>query len=284
MNNENTARKHAVFDIPVLGPLLAECIALVFILGIFGGIGQIIDPDSKSCIPYVLLIVGSLLYLLIHKFWFRPEFKGCLNINRGSTRIFKIIIIAFAAQTVLDLANLFFTGAQVPNLISVIMALSAGFAEEVPFRGIPVSIAMRNCKNKTQIVVISVITSVVFGAIHAFNRLLGADYFGTILQVISASCAGLFFCAVYITTGNLLIPIFFHFVHDMLAFCASNVNMSGVISSISTADYVSSGILAVVQLICAILLLKTDTDEILALWNGLWSKEQVPCTKKDDIA
>ena len=87
-----------------------------------------------------------------------------------------------------------------PAGILFLVSLLAGVGEELLFRGV-IQGGLDGVIGSTAALVIA---SVIFGAMHAVSR----PYF------ILATLMGLYLGWLYVTTGNLLIPILVHFIYD----------------------------------------------------------------------
>ena len=89
-------------------------------------------------------------------------------------------------------------------LISLKM-LGVGFSEEILFRSFLMKAIMN--KNSTAAIIIS---GVVFGAVHIFNLLFGADTVMTLAQVAYATALGFMFSMFFYRTDNIIPCIICH--------------------------------------------------------------------------
>lgn len=98
-------------------------------------LGQMVPP-----LPYYYIIAAfGIIALLIHKWWFRPSFKGCTrlkNFGEGLKMFSPLIIYALVTPLLVKLTGDRFDAGQI-NLGNLGMALMAGITEEVIFRAIP---------------------------------------------------------------------------------------------------------------------------------------------------
>lgn len=115
------------------------------------------------------------------------------------------------------------------------MSLSAGVVEEIICRGIPVGNGMRNIKNKTQMIRLVAVTSLVFGVMHLINLLDGAPLDGTISQIIHAAGYGFFDAALYLRTGSVVPPMIVHAVHDFLSIYTPYNDLIAELTATATA-------------------------------------------------
>jgi uncharacterized protein len=89
------------------------------------------------------------------------------------------------------------------RLVWLLVAVSAGVCEEVVFRGWLLSTLHGPLRlNGTLLVLVA---AVIFGLAHIYQRITG---------VLLATLAGILFCALYVATGSLLVPILLHAVVD----------------------------------------------------------------------
>lgn len=89
------------------------------------------------------------------------------------------------------------------RLIWAAVAASAGICEEVVFRGWLLS-ALHGQLGLNGAALVCV-AAAFFGLAHAYQRTTG---------VILTALAGAFFCALYVATGSLLVPIVLHILVD----------------------------------------------------------------------
>jgi membrane protease YdiL (CAAX protease family) len=89
-------------------------------------------------------------------------------------------------------------------LLYAAAAVSAGICEELVFRGWLLSV-LHSPIGLTGTALV-VVAAAIFGAAHLYQKVAG-----TILTAL----AGLLFCALYIATGSLLVPILLHIVIDV---------------------------------------------------------------------
>ncbi|WP_017731315.1 CPBP family intramembrane glutamic endopeptidase [Nafulsella turpanensis] len=91
-----------------------------------------------------------------------------------------------------------------------------GFTEEFFFRGILLPRLIRVFANHRNPVMAGVIfSSLLFGVFHFINLAYGQHFQVTVFQVISASCAGIFFCGLFLITQNIVIPSLIHSLWDV---------------------------------------------------------------------
>jgi membrane protease YdiL (CAAX protease family) len=89
-----------------------------------------------------------------------------------------------------------------------IYMLRPGIWEEVAFRGIILNIQLKKYSQFTSVI----INGIIFGLFHFINLLFGANLYGTLMQVIYASCIGIALSYVYVKTKSLIPCILAHYL------------------------------------------------------------------------
>lgn len=134
--------------------------------------------------------------------------------------------------------------------IIFIFTLAVGFSEEYFFRGI-----ILNILRKDGVMYAIIVSSVLFGLLHATNLLGGANTLYTSLQIIYALCFGLVAAGI-VTLGKSLTPvIIWHFLHDFLAFAMGD-RVHGTSVELSPLMITLSIVQLVVMLAYTVYLLK----------------------------
>jgi membrane protease YdiL (CAAX protease family) len=158
-------------------------------------------------------------------------------------------------------------------MLSLSMGLAAGFYEETLFRAVAVPLGMRYLKSKNRMYYIVFATALVFGLLHIGNVTNGASASVSVIQGIATIFAGFVFIAVYLRTGNVLIPIFMHSIFDYMCFVTDPTLENGIM----TGATVSTGLILalVVEIIAGLwglwLIRPAMKEKIEALWNEKWS-------------
>ena len=93
-----------------------------------------------------------------------------------------------------------------------IFMLIPGIWEEIAFRGVILNLQLKKYSNTTAVI----LNGVIFGLFHLTNLVGGADLYGTLLQVIYASCLGVALAYLYLKTRNLLPCIIIHYSIDSI--------------------------------------------------------------------
>lgn len=226
--------------------------------------------------------LGAVVALLIHRAWFSPEFKGCIRIPKLAEKDLKIGFLCFAAFVLLiDLVG-FFGNEIVFTLPNLGIALMAGIGEEMFVRVLPISVMMRDWMDEKHIPFIAYATAIIFGLIHILNISMGAPVWITVIQVIIAIGLGVFFAAIYLRTGNILLCMIFHTVHDMISFMIVGGTENGVMQTITTFDAVSSVLIGIVATVVGVYLIRGSVrGDIVGVWKERWNVSEETSMDKD---
>lgn len=271
MSKEKKVRKHKVLDHPIAALFLLLLWSMTF-YQVFGVITQGLLGVNFTGFGAA---VGAVIALFIHKAWFSPEFKGAVGKPGFRAKDVKIAFVVFAVMLILmDIANFF--GNEVAFLMASLgTALMAGIGEEMALRVLPMSVMMRDWMDEKHIPFVAYSTSILFGCIHFLNILKGAAVSDTIFQFISAVGIGVIFGAIYLRTGNIVLCMILHAIHDMLAFMVVGAtDASGVILKMSTYDAATAVIVGVVGFVIGTYLIrKSVRSDIVEVWKERWSRK-----------
>ncbi|MDO4488558.1 MAG: CPBP family intramembrane metalloprotease [Eubacteriales bacterium] len=264
-----------IFNRPILAYVIFTAGSMI-ISNIFDIIPAVLEAFTGIRDPGVTQIVVCFLMLLVFKLCNRPYFRGFL-----SFRGFKTFLIYLLAPVLIfsfiNVSNATFGG--VDTIIkAIIMALSAGVAEEVMFRGLGIANWMRIRRDDKAIVQSMVVSGLIFGLMHITNVFFGANLLTSVGQVIYAIGLGMLFAAVYIRTGNLWLGIIAHFIIDFTAFLdAGLVASEGVMTQeINIPSLIFTGIIGIFAGTLAVICLrKKKRPDITALWDNIWSGRSV---------
>ena len=261
--------------------------AVAAILLLFGGMAAVQVGGMFINIPLAMGIPGyasadaagyiivSLIVLWIYKRWFRPEFEGNLRggIPGEGIRLSLFILIYWAVSFPIQFL---FTPAVFgwPTLKTLSLALTAGFTEELAFRGLPVSLLMRQWHEEKRILTIMILTSVIFGGVHITNYFSGADLGSSIMQTIAAAGAGLFFCGIYLRCGNLWVTIGVHTLHDLFCFLdEGGIHDGVVVQEITWFSFLDLAFCIALGVVGIWMVRPSKRAEIRRLWNRKWRIE-----------
>ena len=271
MKKEVKSRKHILCEkAPLVAMFLAAVFALLF-LSIPGLIG--LSEVAGNLASSVLAV----LFMIAYTKWFAPEFKGVFKTSRLATGL-AFVWLAFAFKffgayfvTLAD-SGFYFK----PTVAALAMAIAAGFYEETIFRGVTVPIGMRYFKSEKRVGILVLISSLVFGLMHIGNIVNGASIQMGIAQGIATIFAGIFLIAVYLRTGNILIPIFMHGIYDYMCFVVDPTLENGIMANDKAASALVFAVLVdVIAGIWGLYLLRpAKRAEIHAIWNDKWSVDK----------
>ena len=273
MKKEVKSRKHTLCEkAPLVAMLLAAALALV-VLSIPGLIGLSLIGLSDVA-GNLASSVLAVLFMIAYTKWFAPEFKGVFKTSHLATGL-AFVWLAFAFKFFgAYFVNLADSGFYFkPTVAALAMAIAAGFYEETIFRGVTVPIGMRYFKSEKRVGILVLISALVFGLMHIGNIANGASIQMGIAQGIATIFAGIFFIAVYLRTGNLLIPIFMHGIYDYMCFTTDPSLENGIMANDIAMSALTLAVLVdVIAGIWGLYLLRpAKRAEIHAIWNDKWS-------------
>lgn len=271
MSMEKNNSNHKVLDHPVAawilltfwGYVFYQIVAATFLM-IFG----------EAFTGYGAAL-GAVIALVLHKEWFSPEYKGSVAVPVFRSKDVKYAFLFMAVMIiVLDLFS--FIGNEISfSMVSLGTALMAGIGEEMYARVLPESVMMRDWMDEKHIPFVVYSTAIVFGLIHFINMTGGAALDDTLVQVFIAIGLGVMFAAFYLRTGNILLCMILHAVHDMLGFMVVGATDSkGVIQELSMFDTISSFVIGIAGFaIGTYLIRKSVRTDIVEVWKERWSRE-----------
>ena len=233
--------------------------------------------SSSEFVQYLLISATGILCLLAQKWWFAPAFKGVFRTEIPLRKI-GLLCVPFLIQLLLSwLLNvmdhgLFFRA----TALSVVMALSAGFGEEVMFRGLSIPIGMRYLKGKNKILTVALVSSVVFGLSHLGNA-MGGNAIG-IVQGIATIGSGLFYAAVFLRTGSIMVPIIMHALYDWMYFATNPALQNGNMAAmgVTIAVIISCVIDLSMGVVGYWLIRPAVREKIEVVWQKKWLDYALP--------
>lgn len=280
MSKQKKIHQHRFVNrFPALAAVVLTFVTLLLLQTIGSGIsipfGLAIPALGKdSAIGY---IIASLLLLWFFKRWLYPEFEGMLHgdVSVGVRLACFIIIywvICFPIQFLFTPAVFGW-----PTIGTLSMSLVAGFTEEIAFRGVPVSLLMRQWHSEKKILTTLILTSAIFGLFHATNLFAGADFGSTIFQVIGSAGMGAFFCGLYLRTGNLWISIAVHAIHDILCFLdVAGIQEGVVVQSVTWFSFLDVSCAVGLGILGIWMVRPSKRAEIRQLWDRKWNITNTP--------
>lgn len=187
-------------------------------------------PNSINALTGIIFMIGIILYLKKKKLL---SYYGISNLKELEYKnlLYCIPMIIVALSNLRYGIHINYSWFQLV-LISL-EALGVGFAEEILFRGF----LMKAIMNKSATAAI-VISSTLFGIIHIFNLLYGADIVATLAQVVYASALGLMFSMFFYRTNNIIPCIICH--------CAINMTNTFIPKDLSDLQMYTGWIILVI--------------------------------------
>lgn len=198
---------------PVLTSILWALLILAFY--ILGGVITQVNKMNAANTKLVdgLCIWGAVLTAIIYIWKSNYTFAeiGFKHIEKGTIPIALYFlpaavmeIIGFTVGFNFNIKYLFAT---------IFCTVAVGFAEEIYFRGIIFkTLEIKGIKKAI------IISSAIFGVMHAGNIVGGADIFYTCIQIVFAFAFGIVFVEIFYFTKSLIPIIIWHFVHDCLTY------------------------------------------------------------------
>lgn len=267
-------RNHVILDRPILGFFVQLVISLLIIgnlESLFVLAFDLVTPEFGGAIS---MFLASLIFFGLFKWWFRPDFKGMLTFKRFG-KGFLITLVPIGLICILNTVQSVQSGLTSQFGKALGLALVAGIGEEAMFRTAVISNYMRTQRSEEKIPGILWLSALTFGLMHAANLRGGADLVMTGFQVLSATCAGVFFGAIYLKTACVWPGIIAHTLVDFTCFIDDTLlNNSGILvdASMTVFDFISLGISAVMLVIGIVITSKKHRREILAVWDERWSR------------
>lgn len=265
-------------------PAIAAILLLLITVVLLQAAGELVNyPLAKGIPGYTTngaigFVIVSLIALWLYKRWFYPEFEG--NLRGGNPREgIRLSLLILIYWIITFPIQFLFTPAVFgwPTFRTLSLSLMAGFIEEVSFRGLPVSLLMRQWRDERRILAVSVLTSVVFGVIHIANLVSGANPGSTIMQIIGATGMGLFLCGVYLRCRNLWITIAVHALHDLLCFLdVAGIHDGVVVQEVTWFSYLDLACCVGLGVLGIWMVRPSKRAEIRRLWNRKWNIADAP--------
>ena len=262
-------RSHSISEKhPIVSMLLSSFIAVLATVAV-----SAIFPKG-GVLENLATGVAALAVLLVFWWWFSPRFKGDFK-PRATAKEVGLLFVPFIAFCVLAAvlswvdAGFYFK----PTTLAVTMGTSAGFAEETWFRGLAVPIGMGFLSREKRVFSTVLITSIFFGVLHFGNVFMGAEVSVGILQAVATTFGGIFFIAVFLRSGSVLVPIFMHGFYDWVCFVTDPTLVSGVImvDGITLGLWLALALHVALGCIGIYLVRPAMHGKINAIWDQIWA-------------
>lgn len=253
---------------------------IAFHVATFGVVAEMFGVDPTVLVNFLLAFASFIVILIYWLIFRRRKFKGVFSFKKCSKEVY----IGLAIVVVVDTICLIVDGCLLeggikslvmPTLTTFSISLAAGVYEETSFRAIPISIFMKNKPSSLWIYLAVLITAMGFALAHVGNISVGASVQITMLQVGSCFFTGIFLAAVYLRTGSILMPMCFHFYHDIINLMEP-MQSTGVMlqQTITGKLLVFDIVLSSFELLVGIYLLRKSTHgDIKNRWADIWGEE-----------
>jgi membrane protease YdiL (CAAX protease family) len=237
---------------PLIGAIVLMGLFGLFLLG--ASILSIILFGSFSFLTYIVMSFIIIFISLMILFLFITPFGLHLPNGKESFKEWKVTIglsvfkplkrnillglLAFAISSLCGWLFIILFGIYIFNpdaifglprsgnlgIFVFIYALRPGIWEEVAFRGIILTLLMKKYSEKKSIIV----SSILFGLMHLFNLISGANIIIVVIQVIYATFFGIVFGYMFVKTKSLLPCIITHYLIDSLGQLFASANISSL--------------------------------------------------------
>jgi len=168
------------------------------------------------------------------------------------------------------------------NIIVIIfLYMLVGIFEDFLIRGLCLNILLEKYgKTRKGIFLSVVLSSLFFGLIHFINLLTGASFQGVLIQVISATCIGIYFSAIYLRSGSVWVPALLHGVYDVVVSIPSLFMIREILSTreeygeiISNYSWSNLIFVSVFVFLALFLLRKKKMKHVIDMVNGTENKK-----------
>ncbi len=230
---------------PLLVSLFLAFVTILFMVfaGVIITVRGLLDLDG-ILVQSFFIWISAILGLFIMKNSDLSLSQFGLNLK---TRIKSKKMFCFIPIIVIEIIP-FFTGLNNEVtlkvfLILVLFSIGVGINEEIYYRGL-----ILNLLESKGIKYAIIVSSLLFGLVHAFNLLGGKSLTYILLQILFATLFGFLCGEIAVLTGSLIIPIVWHSLHDLIALSTSQ--------ALDTSAIFILGIQSLILLIYAIYLWK----------------------------
>jgi membrane protease YdiL (CAAX protease family) len=214
-------RSHVIVTTAIISAIF---IGLILIFGVtFIGTldGLPLEPSDLALFTLWQMALSAIVIFLMVKLnvFSRDDFKS-KNLGRGLLLgwVAYVGVIINVAVSISSFPADGFIVPSIPHLLITVLHpfIGTGLFEEVLFRGLVLKLLLMAFGNsKKGIIKAVIISSALFGATHISNVIAGAPLFPTIMQIIGAMAAGIFFAALYLRTRNLWVVIILHAISNL---------------------------------------------------------------------
>lgn len=212
-----------------------------YLLGHFTGANRVLITD-----PLLLLLLWALNHYFLKfkiNFNLQLKFRQICQINSLPLILAFFFIITIISQQTYTAAHF---------IDSLWLALAAALFEEFFFRGILLNNFLAKSTNTYRNYLTAVfLSSFLFGLTHLVN-LAVQSWAATLLQMANAFVLGIMLAALYLRTGKLGWPIFYHFILDF-----TGILLNGIVTKTPTAQSLKGSlVILLLYLLTGIFLLR----------------------------
>lgn len=235
---------------------MGNFIILSILPKIFGYVLSL-DSDnltSRYAVGIIVRLIGLILGILIIK-----KLKIFKKINSKIDKKTILISWLFIIYILFNIEIVNIKSNMILNLnLMIIEGICIGFFEEIVFRGIILSLFLKQWNNNKKEIYFSVIfSSVLFGLIHLLNILSGNSIIEVLYQVIYASIIGIYFSVLLIRTNfNIIWCAILHSLYDIASGFGDLVVNTTVNTPSSILPYIINLLFFLPLLIYALLSIK----------------------------
>ncbi len=278
--NGKKQNKHALTKkVPILAIALWIVVDLILML-LVSGLMVIIGFDAKklgsNTFSNISMILASILFLIIMKLWYSPEYKGTMKsgLDRKMTLLLMVPLFADCLIT-LAVQLIQYKGWFEPSLYNIIKALTAGFGEEVLIRVTFIPIAMGFFKSDKRVWYVPLISGLFFGIMHLWNSEAGATMMNSVVQAAVTALHGFYYGALFVATGSALPGIILHSLYDFICFAGDRSLTDGIMTTqLKTWEILYNLVISGTMCACGVYALKKiGTPKILQVWKEKWGQE-----------
>lgn len=205
------------FKRPYLTIIVLEIITLFFV-----SLGAAISEITKTTNPiapfmgFIPLAFVLILYFTVKKRWHTFYFHSINSLSKQDWVLYAPLLIFLLFLFIFN-KGMHIQSSSYIILISIGILTNA-FVEETVFRGLMLKILLP--KGEIKAIIIS---SLFFGVGH-FAQALQNPSFSIFVQVFYALLVGLVLALLVVQTKSIIIPIIFHFLHNLLQYTGAAVS------------------------------------------------------------
>ncbi len=258
----------------LLSILAVIVVSNIATLALSFGAMAVYGPMTREELTYFTM-PGKAITLILYWFKYRKRLTGFFDIKGLGMGLFLGAgMLAVNAVTLIGGVMDHMEWGNIP--MAIWEGMQPGFSEEILYRIIPLSLAMKAGNREQAAAPAMIVTSVLFGFIHMFNMFYGADVLATVLQTVYAVGVGLVFSCIYLKTGNMWVSIILHSLTDIVYFMSAQGQSSGGVLSQRMGIMevcVLLGYTAVYFANAYYVHRKTKPGEIEAVWARIWDSK-----------